>query len=323
MCFNTYIPIILFVSCSLSVIGQRTETAVYYGQEKSRLIIEIENDLLFQSDNNYTVGLAISYTNNALKKTPAQLILRSRKAEYVTFSGFGFQQRIYTPHSIVDPYGIENDRPYSAYMLATNFSVLIKPKQRLKLSNEIGIGVLGNFAGGKEVQTFVHEIIDSDLPIGWDDQLGNTFLIDYQFRIEKGFFGEWTAQHFIPFMAARIGTLTDRINIGIMAKLGNNTNMFTGTTEHKELKDRIIWEFVYEVDLQGVFYDATLEGGLFSNDMAALDRKETIARQYGMRFGVNLYYRALSFRYMAKFNSNTFHAGGADRYGSVNFGIAF
>lgn len=93
----------------------------------------------------------------------------------------------------------------------SNYSVLINTKNNLKVSNEIGVGVMGKLALGEEAQTLVHKIIGSPLPIGWDNQLENAFLIDYQFRIEKTLFNNWFINHFSPFAEARIGPLTDRV----------------------------------------------------------------------------------------------------------------
>jgi hypothetical protein len=309
---------------TLLVFGQRTETAINLTQEKSRLVFEVENDLLFQSDNYYTAGLAISYTNKYLKNTPTQLILKSKNKENFIFSGFGIQQRIFTPYSISEPSAIENDRPYSAYLLATNFSVLINADKKLKLSNEIGVGIMGKIAGGKEVQTFIHNAIGSVTPVGWDSQLENAFLFDYQFRIEKAFFSDWIAEHFTPFTAARIGTLTDRVQIGLMTKWGNKSKTLINATIPYELKKQFIWEWVFEANLQGVFYDATLEGGLFNGKEAIdLSKQEIISRQYQLRMGVNFYYKKLSFRYMVKFNSTDFVTAVVHRYASVNIGVSF
>ncbi len=84
-------------------------------------LLEVENDLLFQSDHYYTSGTAISYLNKKNKYSPAQLILKSKNMEAIRFSGFGLEQRMFTPYSILNPNSIEGNRPYSAYLLATNF----------------------------------------------------------------------------------------------------------------------------------------------------------------------------------------------------------
>jgi len=324
MRFKNYILLLLLIKFSVvAVVAQRTETAINLAKEKNRLVFEVENDLLFQTDNYYTAGLAISYTHQLLKKTPAQRILNSKSDENFSFSGFGIQQRIFTPYSIEEPNSVTNDRPYSAYILLTNYSVLINTKKRLKLSNEIGVGMLGEIAGGKEVQTYVHRIIGSSEPVGWDNQLGNTFLIDYQFRIEKGFFNKWIGNHFIPFATVRVGTLTDRVKFGLMTKFGNKYKFLVSKLSSYEFKKQFVWEWVFEANLQGVFYDATLQGGLFNEDAAAIDKQETISRQYQIRMGVNFYYNKFSFRYMVNFNSTNFISAVIHRYGSVNIGVSF
>ncbi len=324
MTIKSYISFILFALLSQLVFGQRTETALYFNQKINRLVFETENDVLFKSDHYYTAGLALSYTNKNLKKTPAQLFLKPKNPESISFTGFGIEQRMYTPYSITKPDSIENDRPYAAYILITNYSVLINPGKNLKIFNEIGIGIMGPAAGGREVQSFVHEIIGSDIPLGWEFQLRNAFLIDYQFRIEKGFFGDWTAKHFIPFAKVRLGTLTDRIGVGLMTKFGNANKLLGEISKTNSLKDRFIWEWVFEANLYGVFYDATLQGGLFNgNEVIKLNRQNTISRQYQLRMGVNLHYKSLYLRYMVKFNSQDFSSGVIHRYGGVNIGVSF
>lgn len=298
--------------------------AIDFNQKTNRLVLEVENDLLFQSDHYYTSGTALTYLNKKLKYSPAQLILKSKSTETIHFNGFGFEQRMFTPYSILNPDSIVDDRPYSAYLLATNFSVLINPKKHLKISNELGIGIMGPAAGGEWAQSLVHQIIGSPIPVGWENQLKNTFLIDYQFRIEKGFFGDWTANHIIPFAKARVGTLTDIIGLGLLIKFGNVNKTIAEYAHPKKYKNRLIWQWVLEANLQGVFYDATLQGGLFNGDEAIeLVKQETISRQYQVRMGVNLYYKIFYLRYMVNLNSQDFISGVIHRYGSLNIGVSF
>ena len=111
-------------------------------------------------------------------------LLKSKSTETIRFSGFGLEQRMFTPYSILRPDSIVDDRPYSAYLLATNFSVLINPEKHLKISNELGIGIMGPTAGGKWAQSLVHQIIDSPIPVGWEDQLKG-FLVFGSFHLQK------------------------------------------------------------------------------------------------------------------------------------------
>lgn len=315
---------VFFMIVSLFVTAQRTETAINLSSKNSRLVLEIENDLLFQSDSYYTAGLAFSYTHKNLKYTPAQLITQLFGHSDLSYNGFGIEQRLYTPYSIEEPNSIDNDRPYSAYILISNYSVILNKKRKLKISNEIGIGAMGKIVGGEAVQTIVHEIIGSSAPIGWDEQLNNAFLIDYQFRIEKGIFNNQFGSHFLPFAEARVGTLTDRVKFGIMTRWGNRNSILMNDKVYNDAEKRFIWEWVFEANLQGVFYDATLEGGVWNEDETIeLTKQDVIAQQYQLRMGVNFYYNRFSFRYMVKFNSVDFVNGVIHRYGSVNFGYSF
>ena len=317
------ITILIFLLSKISF-SQRTENAIYFTDKNSRLVLEIENDLLFNTDSYYTSGQAISYTNKKFKKTPSQLILNLITNKDIDITGFGFQQRIFTPYSIEHPDLIEDDRPYSAYLLLSNYSVFINSKHKYLLSNEIGIGVMGPIAGGEQAQTLVHKIIGSPAPIGWNNQLNNAFLLDYNFRIEKSFFNGFVAKHFIPYSEARIGTLTDRVKIGIKIRVGNKNIAMHELVNKKYNKHKIVWEWIFGANLQGVFYDATLEGGLFSKKEAVeLPKQDIIEKQYQVRMGINLYYKNFSFRYMVNYNSKDFTNGLIHKYGSANFGYSF
>ena len=303
--------------------SQRTENAIYFSDKKSRIVLEIENDMLFNTDSYYTSGQALSYTNKNFRKTPAQLILNLVTKKDIDITGIGFQQRIYTPYSIEQPNAIDNDRPYSAYFLLTNYSVFINAEHKVIFSNELGIGLMGPAALGEQSQSFIHNLIGSPAPIGWESQLNNTFLIDYNFRVEKNFFNGFIAEHFIPYAEARIGTLTDHIKLGVKLRVGNKNKSVLELANKKTIERKLSWEWILGANLQGVFYDATLEGGLFNKDKTLLPKQDIIEQQYQFRMGINLYYKRISFRYMINYNSKNFTNSVIHKYGSANFGFSF
>lgn len=306
-------------------LGQRTETAINFDAKTNHLRFDYENDVLYSSDHYYTGGLAITYMHQRLKNTPAQLILKAKNPVSSTYSGFGVEHRLYTPYSITDPYAMPIDRPYAAYFMASNFSVLINMEKHLKLSNEIGIGVMGPAAGGEEMQSYVHKILNAYQPIGWDEQLSNTFLLDYQFRVEKGFFDPWISTHITPIAEARVGSLKDEIAIGLKLDFGNvNGALAAAKSADKGGSEAFIWEFVFEAKIAGVLYDATLQGGPFNNqDIYALTTQDIYARQYRIRIGVNLYYQGFYLRYMTYLNSADFTNAVAHPYGGIYLGFSF
>ena len=321
-----YLLLIVFFYFHVQLLfGQRTETAVNFDNQTSHLTFEAENDFFFDTDQYYTAGEAFSYTHSRLKKTPAQFLMRTKDINDISFNGFGIEHRMFTPYSIVSPDSISNDRPYSSYLIVTNFSVLIKPKQHLKMSTEIGIGVLGPAAAGKQIQSAIHKLIDSARPIGWGNQLNNSFIFDYQFRIEKGFFTPWIADHLIPIGEVRVGTLQNKLAVGLMVKFGNSIKYLSGINEVTNSKNQFIWDWVFEAKFQEVFFDATLQGGLMNGDELdkTLNTQNVLSTQYHLRTGVNIYYSNIFLRFMANYSSTDFASGVSHKYGSINFGFAF
>ena len=319
-----YVILILIIFNFKTTYSQRTENAIYFSDKNSRIVLEIDNDMLFNTDSYYTSGQALSYTNKSFTKTPTQLILNLIIKKDVDITGIGFQQRIYTPYSIELPNAIDNDRPYSAYILLTNYSVFINVEHKVIFSNELGIGVMGPAALGEQSQSFIHKLIGSPEPIGWENQLNNTFLIDYTFRLEKSFFKGFIAEHFIPYAETRIGTLTDHIKLGIKLRVGNKNKSVLDLVNKRTTERKLSWEWILGANLQGVFYDATLEGGLFKKDeILLLPKRDIIEQQYQFRMGINIYYKRVSFRYMINYNSKNFTNSVIHKYGSANFGFAF
>ncbi len=314
------ILIIFFIPSFL--FSQRTEVALSFSEKKNRLDFELNNDMLFSTDSYYTAGIAFSYTHKKLKKSIAQLILKPRHENVLNFPGVGIEQRMFTPSSITQPNLISNDQPYSAYILLTNFSVNVNSEKKMKVSNEVGIGLMGPYAFGEEMQTMVHRVVNVAIPIGWENQLKSTFLIDYQFRIERGFGPDWFSNHVVPFVDVRFGTLTNRIQMGTMIKFGNKDKILQ-TYNTDNIRKKLIWEWVFSANLQGVFYDATLQGSMFSKDPNALSASEIIAHQYRFRMGVSIYYQNFSLRYMINYNSSTFNESVYHRYGGINLGYSF
>ena len=63
--------LIIFIMSSMFVLAQRTEMAIDFNQKTNRLVVEIENDMLFKSDHYYTSGTALIYMNKKMKHSPA------------------------------------------------------------------------------------------------------------------------------------------------------------------------------------------------------------------------------------------------------------
>lgn len=143
----------------------------------------IENDALAfdaNEDRNYTSGLR--YQNTITRDDAPGWVrglantLRPFKDEDPTEIGFFAGHHIYTPDDLAKSELIVEDRPYAgwAYVGLARMDADWEADRDASddlTTMELTVGVIGPEAGGEEVQSAVHELIGSDDPKGWGNQL--------------------------------------------------------------------------------------------------------------------------------------------------------
>lgn len=143
--------------------------------------LHFENDVMGTdaSDRHYTNGVQFSYqtaennvwewldrwTRSHLFKAPDDA-LRARWA---------VGQNLYTPQDLSTPELIVDDRPYAAWLHA-DLGLVASNHNTVRVM-EISLGIVGPAAQGEEMQKWVHGIIDSPDPQGWDNQIGNELAV--------------------------------------------------------------------------------------------------------------------------------------------------
>ncbi len=147
-----------------------------------------DNDGIVGTDRNYSSGLFLelhsaispSLATNAppLIQIPAELLLQDG-----TKQGWSMRlsQQIWTPSDIeiVEPQ--PNERPYAGTMM---FDTQVYQYTAMHADKFQGlIGIIGPASLAKDGQRWLHSIIGSDDPNGWEYQIDNTFL--FQFGYER------------------------------------------------------------------------------------------------------------------------------------------
>ena len=158
--------------------------------------ISWENDLFFNSDREYTNGVKFEYGEYQFNHTPTSWILSgfsflskkfsNKRKEY---SGINLSQSIFTPSNLQRSDISRGERPYSAYNQLSFISSYLWNNSSLAI--ELGYGVIGPFSNGKYFQSKIHEIVNSSLPEGWNNQIPNQKLLqintEYQYFFLKQF----------------------------------------------------------------------------------------------------------------------------------------
>ncbi len=138
--------------------------------------IQIENDLFGgDSDRNYTNGVRATWLS-AEGDVPVWV---SEPASHVPFFEsdgklrvlFGLGQNLYTPTDITVRNLQPNDRPYAGWLYGS--VGLVSDNGHILDNLQLDIGVVGPAAMGSQVQEFVHDLIDTRDPSGWDNQIDN------------------------------------------------------------------------------------------------------------------------------------------------------
>ena len=136
-------------------------------------VITAENDVFMDSDDNYSHGSEIEYTEDATGQIEDGDPFRV---------GYGINQLMFTPNDISDPnMPTQSDRPWCG-----TFSMYYETWTRTK-SEEIrtrySIGTIGPDSHSEESQKTVHEWLGCDTPMGWDNQMPNELMFNiYQDR---------------------------------------------------------------------------------------------------------------------------------------------
>lgn len=214
---------------------------------KATHAIDIDNDTLMldRDDGFYSSGARYSYTRLA------------EGEDSLASLGWRFGQELYTPSDIGLPPSRVGppDRPYAGWLYAGLFR---ENASTSGARTRVGIdfGCLGPCAGGRWTQKNFHELIGQPTPRGWSKQVRN----------EPGIviYGEhapmrWTPLPWLdltPAVFGRFGNIFTDAGIAATMRAGQLNLLPHRPTFHGFVR----------LDARAVAYNATLQGGVFSDD---------------------------------------------------------
>jgi len=175
-----------------------------------------ENDLFFNDDGGYTNGLTINwgyYDVEALDKMslPTWISYLADKSYLNTFQArkysinYSIGQFFQTAIDIKETSLIEEDAPYVG-LLAWQVNMTAYDNY---ISDQLSLtfGIVGPLAGAEFVQTQLHDRIDSDQPLGWNNQIDNEAVFRLQAkRLWRSFA--------LPMGTTEIDVITG-VNVGV------------------------------------------------------------------------------------------------------------
>lgn len=253
--------------------------------------LNLENDSIIPNDDDsdYSHGTEIRYISDK---------------SYYFFDKIGFSilQNIYTPNKIGSPEIQYGDRPYCGLLLASfigqqYFEI---PVGLVTIEHQYGIGTIGENSFAEESQKIVHDILGCRDPLGWDNQLSNEIILQYQLHANLNMVF-YESDNFnilaIPRTSFYLGNFRTQLEAGIDFKLGlyPTSNVGNDIMFSAENKRKFNLYFLIGFERKFVFYDASLDGNLFNDCIYHVDSEFDVGQ---FHYGINLSFKNLEIEYL-------------------------
>jgi hypothetical protein len=239
-------------------------------REAKSLRVLLDNDFLnFRgagTDRYYTNGVRIDYffAKKRKAKFPSSILINISKDNNNVY-GWGLAQFMFTPQDITLPEIQYEDRPYGGALYAIHSLQSIDTAKKTKITTELFLGVMGSISFAEESQTLVHQIINSPKPEGWDNQVSNDIIINYNITIEKQLLYPSKSILLVGLVETYSGTLYNAAGVGFMLRVGKFNNYFSGIYKSETSTKNKFQLYVFMKPIARVVIgNALLQGGLIN-----------------------------------------------------------
>lgn len=282
--------------------------------------INYENDFFAAFDRDYTQGILIEKVHPGLRRFPLMKILWHPGHSEIKY-GLAIEHNAYTPNDITQ-YAIQyGDRPYAGVLLLKTFLIADDFGRKQRISVSLSTGVIGQAAGGEQMQRTIHHWINYIQPEGWHNQIQNDLVLNYQVNLEKQIYQYKNNFLIALYGSARVGTLSDKASGGFTASLGNFKSPFL----RPDISSRHFqWYAYFNLVGNAVAYDATLQGGVFNHSSVYTIPNDQISHlTLQDKFGLVLVFRSLYLEYYRTGSTEEFYTSIYHRTGGLQIGWGF
>lgn len=218
------LPLIVSLFASLLTLNAAQATEQPY-----RWSIVWENDAIANDDGGYTNGFALNggrrITNND-KHTWQESLVESlpfpQHSAYQDAISYQLAHAIYTPSNIDTAELIEDDRPYAGLLYGALNLYRFDPATSSRY--ELILGVVGPASGAEYIQRYIHDLIGTVDPSGWDNQIGNEIVVragyEQLWRLYQSAFANGTEYDMLSAADIRAGNLSSDIGGGVSVRIG-------------------------------------------------------------------------------------------------------
>jgi len=307
-----------FIALPLFATGQAMDNYhVYQNIEPQRYYrLGYDNDFFTATDEYYTQGISMEVVSPTLRYNPlAHLTIRLRNAD--DRYGVMIEHEGYTPRSIGDEQILYNNHPYAGVLMLRTFSTSVQRLNGQRLYTSLSLGVIGPASGAKELQVTIHRALGDLLPGGWQHQVRNDLVLNYEAQYERKLFNAGHIFELDANAGARTGTLSDKANLGLEMMAGYFNSPLQADNDHKAFHI-----YLFEApSISGIAYDATLQGGMFDHASPYTISSSQLSRVvFDNRAGAVLTYKGIYLQYYYAYQSKIFQTGLTHWWGGFSIG---
>jgi lipid A 3-O-deacylase len=290
--------------------------------------LHYENDYFTNSDEDYTQGINIELVSPAMKKFPLNRLLPASKSSQNQY-GISIEHNGYTPSSIRHEEILYGDRPFAASLFLKNF-VRSNLNHQSSLNASLSLGVIGSTASGYWMQSTIHRWIHDKQPLGWNNQIKNDLIINYETGIEKNFFSVRKIILINGFANGRLGTYNDKLYTGLVFMFGKLNPTIASvfckkeTSEEgiKRVREKFSFHFYMQPVMSAVAYDATLQGGMFNRQSPYTIANKAMERiTFQGNYGIVINFRRINIEYFQSVLTKEYVTGHVHRWGGIRLAI--
>ena len=192
---------------------------------------------------------------------------------------------------------------------------------------------MGPNAFGRETQESFHHIIGYKKVYGWENQLDNAFAVQAHVMYSKKLFpnqhNDFVDLHFQS--EANLGTIFDGVSTGFLARIGfkkllpvYDSNLHDASVSSQPQFNVREFYFYAMPSVNYQFYDATIEGSMFSETSPVTFELEPLRfnAEFGLKYRHNNFNISYSFLYRGReLKDPEMNTNSGYFYGSIRFGF--
>ena len=317
---HTHLFFIAFLLFPVFAFAQKIDNMASFRDIKkdSYFRFSYDNDYFTSTDQNYTQGYNFELVLHALRKNPVNYLFFKPGNEFKY--GLSIEHIGFTPDNIKSSSIQYGDRPFAAAIMLKSFLIATDTIHNSRFISSLNMGIIGPGAFGKEMQVAIHKATDNPIPQGWQNQIRNDAVFNYEVGYEKQL---WRFRNLFALQSnatVRAGTLFTNASVGLNAVFGIINSPFT-SMKHK---NRFLLYAYTQPMVTAVGYDATLEGGIFNDKSPYTIAPGDIERFTGQHnYGIILQTRSLYFEYARTAITREYKSAESYKWGGIKIGFKF